>query len=238
VKPSAKYLRVDEVVEALRELNGEAEWREIEDRVTRRHGHSYRPYKDLRNFRHSMFQLVQRHCQGYQKFAGSIIFEKVRMGRFRLAPPRRVPQRKSQPPHTYKGILRNAVRYQPGGEGQDHRQLKEFIAANPQVIGLPERLRGKLEYRLPSGDCVDVLFDNAGEWIAVEVKARHSPDEDVVRGLFQCIKYHAVIEAYQTSRDLPPDARAVLVLEARLPEALIPLKNLLAVEVIDRVLSA
>jgi hypothetical protein len=113
--------------------------------------------------------------------------------------------------------------------------LKEFIAANPQVVGLPTGLRGELECPLPSGDCVDVLFENGDAWIAVEVKARHSPEADVVRGIFQCIKYQAVVEAYQTSLDLPPDARAILVLEAPLPPRLIPLKNMLGVEVLDQV---
>lgn len=241
--PFANYLRVEEVIAALKELGGEAEWRNIEALVTDKHGHSYAPYKDWDNFNKTMFQLVQQHCQGYRKFTGPVLFEKVRIGRFRLAPTFGPPTQPtgaiptSQVPtdDSYADVLSEATIFHPGGEGQDHQRLKEFIAGNPQTVGLPAGLKGMLEYPLPSGDCVDVLFQNGGAWVAVEVKGRHSPDADVVRGLFQCIKYHAVVEAYQTSQELPPDARAILVLEAPLPAPLVYLKDLLGVEVRDQV---
>ena len=113
--------------------------------------------------------------------------------------------------------------------------MKEFIAANLQVVGLPTGLRGELECPLPSGDCVDVLFENGDAWIAVEVKARHSPEADVVRGIFQCIKYQAVVEAYQTSSTCLPTLAPYLSLKRPLPPRLIPLKNMLGVEVLDQV---
>jgi len=91
------------------------------------------------------------------------------------------------------------------------------------------------EYLLPSGDSVDVLFRHGDEWIAVEVKSKLSPEADIVRGIFQCIKYQAMIEAYQASIELPQDARAILVIEAPLPRHLVPLKNMLGVEVLEGV---
>ena len=69
------HLRVEEVVQALKELGGEAEWRDIEALVTNKRGRSYVPYKDWNNFQKTMFQLVQQHCQGYQKFTGPVLFE-------------------------------------------------------------------------------------------------------------------------------------------------------------------
>jgi hypothetical protein len=236
--PFGSYLRLEEVTEALRELGGEAEWRDIEAFVTKTRGRSYAPYKDWDNFNKTMFQLVQQHCQGYQKFTGPVVFEKVRIGRFRLAQPTQPPGVIPTSPvstHSYEDVVADAATFHPGGEGQDHRRLKEFIAANPQIVGLPAGLKAMLEYPLPSGDCVDVLFQNGDAWIAVEVKGRHSPEADVARGIFQCIKYQAVVEAYQTSQELPPDARAILVLEAPLPARLVPLKDLLDVEVLDHV---
>lgn len=237
------YLRVEEAIDALRELGGEAEWRDIEALVTRKRGHSYAPYKDWDNFNKTMFQLVQQHCQGYRKFTGPVLFEKVRIGRFRLASPSGLPAPPfavtptSQLPTTdsYEHVVSEAATLQPRGEGPDHQRLKEFIAGNPQVISLPAGLQGIVEYALPSGDSVDVLFQNGDAWIAVEVKGRQSPEADVARGIFQCIKYRAVVEAYQASQEFPPDARAVLVLEAPLPARLVSLKDLLGVEVLDKV---
>jgi hypothetical protein len=236
--PPGSSLRLEEVSEALKQLGGEAEWRDIEARVTEKRGRSYAPYKDWDNFNKTMFQLVQQHCRGYQKFTGPVLFEKVRIGRFRLARPTQsisVNPPSQVPAHRYEHVVSDASTFHPGGEGQDHRRLKEFIAANPHVVGVPAGLTGMLEYPLPSGDCVDVLFQNGDAWLAVEVKGRHSPEADVARGIFQCIKYQAIVEAYQTSKELPPDARAILVLEASLPVRLVPLKDLLDVEVIDNV---
>ncbi len=67
------------------------------------------------------------------------------------------------------------------------------------------------------------------------MKSRHSPEVDLVRGIFQCIKYRAVIEAYQASQGLPQDGRAVLVPEELFPQRLVPLKNMLGVEVLENV---
>src|SRR5437870_5407135 len=79
------WLGVDEVIGALKELGGEAEWRAIRARVTQRRGNLYAPYKDWRNFNETMFQHVQQHCADYAKFTGQVLFEKVGGGRFRLA---------------------------------------------------------------------------------------------------------------------------------------------------------
>jgi hypothetical protein len=81
----------------------------------------------------------------------------------------------------------------------------------------------------------DVLFRDKDDWIAVEVKASISGVDDIVRGMFQCVKYRAVIEAYQATKSLSQSARTILVLESSLPDALIPLKNILGIEVIENV---
>ena len=135
----------------------------------------------------------------------------------------------------FEKVTQAAASFRGGGESEQHRRLKEYVAANPRIVDLPSRCAGLLEYPIPSGDSVDVLFLNGDERIAVEVKSRLSPESDVVRGIFQCIKYRAVLEAHDVSLGHPPNARAVLVLEGALPSSLIPLKNMLAVEVIDDV---
>lgn len=126
--------------------------------------------------------------------------------------------------------------FRAGGESEEHKRLKLFVAAHPESIGLGRNVgTGEVEHPLPSGDTVDVLFQHNGDWVAVEVKSSLSNNLDVARGLFQCVKYRAVIEAVQATRNLDQNARAVLVLEGAFPADLIGVKNTLGVEVIEKV---
>lgn len=120
-------------------------------------------------------------------------------------------------------------------EGKEHIAIKEFIQNNPHTIGLLHNSKvGEIEYPLSSGDRVDVFFSRRNIDIAVEVKPSNAPHGDLIRGIFQCIKYKAVIEAMQCAEDKVINARAILVTTATLSPRLIALKNTLGVEVIDR----
>ncbi len=67
---------------------------------------------------------------------------------------------------------------------------------NPQWVGLPNSLSpGEVEVSLHSGDSLDVLFFDSNRRIAVEVKGASAPVGEVIRGLFQCVKYEAVLDA-------------------------------------------
>lgn len=79
-----EYLDVAEVIRALQELGGEANWKEIEDRVALNRGGGYEPYLDWRNYKNTMFQLIQQHCEGYKKFRGTVYFTTVRTRRLSL----------------------------------------------------------------------------------------------------------------------------------------------------------
>ena len=104
------------------------------------------------------------------------------------------------------------------------------------MIGLPKSMgTGETEFRLPSGDSLDVSFTSRKLWVAVEVKSKLSVQADIVRGIFQCVKYQAILDAVVLAESRVHDARAVLVLESKLPPCLLSLSNLLAVEVIDGV---
>jgi len=121
-----------------------------------------------------------------------------------------------------------------GGESGQHRKFKEFVAANRSVVDLPPGTGGcKVEVRLPSGDSLDVAFQTASEWVAAEVKSSISSEVDLVRGLYQCVKYQAVMQAVEASENRERSARAVLVLEAEFPSHLVPLRNILGVTVYD-----
>jgi len=129
-----------------------------------------------------------------------------------------------------------AASFGGGGESTEHRKLKLHVAKNPETVGPPASVGpGKTEELLPSGDVLDVFFKHAMDRVAVEVKSALSSETDIVRGLFQCVKYRAVLEAQQASEGQPQSARAILALEAKLPTNLHALRNILGVELIDEI---
>jgi hypothetical protein len=139
----------------------------------------------------------------------------------------------------FSNVVRKASEPMPprgSGESDRHRALKAFVAQNPTLIGLPKRTPvGRNEVAIASGDCLDVSFHLGAEWIAAEVKTTLSDISDVVRGLFQCVKYRAVMEAVQAADGCARNARVILVLEGKLAHDLVPLRNTLGVEVCEGV---
>ncbi|MEZ5631573.1 MAG: hypothetical protein R3F09_12830 [Burkholderiaceae bacterium] len=123
-----------------------------------------------------------------------------------------------------------------GGEGPEHKRLKTYVAANPAIIGLSEKApHGRMEECLLSGDALDVSFQDRRLWVAAEVKSHISSELDIQRGLFQCVKYRAVMEAQAQAAGAEFDVRSVLVLGCALPTKLKPLKNMLGIEVIESI---
>ena len=122
------------------------------------------------------------------------------------------------------------------GEGAEHRALKNAVAQNPGWVGLRKGLSpGKTEAPLYSGDSLDVLFEDSRQRTAVEVKGRSASRRDIVRGLFQCVKYEAVLgaEARVSGRSL--DCEALLALGGVLPKDLVALRHTLGVKVFENV---
>ena len=121
-----------------------------------------------------------------------------------------------------------------GGEGAEHERLKEAVSVNPQWIGLSNSLSpGKIEANLRSGDSLDVLFSDSSRRIAVEVKGASAPVGEVIRGLFQCVKYEAVLDAEARVAGSRADCEAVLALGGSLPSELTPLRHTLGVKVFE-----
>lgn len=120
------------------------------------------------------------------------------------------------------------------GESQEHKRLKTLIAEHPAVVGLhPSTTPGETEFQFGSADAIDVLFKDERGWVGVEVKPARSDVADITRGLFQCVKYHALIEATQRVQQVRLSARVILALESPLPDELVPLRNVLGIEVCD-----
>ncbi|MER0202790.1 hypothetical protein C8R26_1525 [Nitrosomonas oligotropha] len=118
------------------------------------------------------------------------------------------------------------------GESKQHKKVKEFVAANPQVVGLPRNnSQGQTEYLFASGDKADVVFETENGYLGVEVKSIISNDPDLNRGLFQAVKYQALLRSEQKAIRRPPTARAVLVTERSLPVSLQNLADVLGIAV-------
>ena len=121
------------------------------------------------------------------------------------------------------------------GEGPHHKALKEYIYNHPVSIGLKNIDKKDTEYVLLSGDRLDVYFEQKdGTRIAVEVKSIVSPDDDILRGIYQCIKYKAVLDAENKAHGIFGKSHSLLVIEGVLSESNRQVKNSLGVEVVER----
>lgn len=120
-----------------------------------------------------------------------------------------------------------------GGESKEHLEFKELVAQNPKSIGLSEEIVSTtIEYKLASADEIDILFEFNKKLIGIEIKSKKSNDKDILRGIFQCIKYKAVLKAEQMLTN-QVDSDCFLVIEGDLTEKLRNVALLLKVNVIE-----
>lgn len=121
-------------------------------------------------------------------------------------------------------------------ESEAHKRLKDYIAHHPGAVRVKKSVApGETEYKLPSGDIPDVLFQSTRCRIAVEVKSHISNEDDLKRGIFECVKYRAILRACRSLESGTYEADALLAIEGSLPEGLIAVKNTLGVKVIENV---
>ena len=121
-----------------------------------------------------------------------------------------------------------------GGEGEEHKTLKEYILHNPHAIGIHKVIKAETEYILPSGDRLDIYFElENGNRVAVEIKPSTSPENDINRGIFQCIKYNAVLNAIKTLKCDKFNVRSVLVTSKGFSELNTRLAKELQIEYIE-----
>jgi hypothetical protein len=134
-------------------------------------------------------------------------------------------------------VLKSQAKEKGGvGEQEDHRRLKDYIACSPEVLGLPGYGQGQTEFPFPSADRIDVMFRHGDRWVGVEIKGPSSDDADLVRGLFQCVKYIALLEANIKSDLNKGYARVLMVSARQLPAAVKELKKILGIEVLDGII--
>ena len=123
-----------------------------------------------------------------------------------------------------------------GGESDEHLNLKEYVAKHPKLLGIRDNAQFEKEFSLPSGDRVDVAFVRNNGITLIEVKSRISSDDDLRRGIYQCVKYRGVYCAWRcdlldiSKRETQKFARAVLVTERALSQKLDDLAKTLKVD--------
>ena len=121
-----------------------------------------------------------------------------------------------------------------GGEGKEHKSIKEYICSNPESIGIKKVLFAKNEYDLISGDRLDVYFECKGKkHVAVEVKPSSSPEYDITRGIFQCVKYQAIMDAARVADYGNYDNEVIFVIAGIMSDKNKQLANDLRINFID-----
>ena len=128
-----------------------------------------------------------------------------------------------------KGKEKDGKRHGRGGEGANHRALRLKVLRNPSLVRRELRPEAtNTEVELLSGDRVDVVSITEDRTIAIEVKSRDSDWADLRRGVYQCVKYRAVMKAQDIRRNA--NVESWLVTETPLPPELKKLARRLGVQ--------
>lgn len=119
-----------------------------------------------------------------------------------------------------------------GGESTSHKELKEYIASHPKILGLKGKVRSYLEFTFPSGDRVDIAFDLGGNrWTVIEIKGEGSVQQTLI-GLFQAVKYRALQQAVLAFRKTDGKVDGFLVAPS-IPEKIKHLARLLNIKIAE-----
>lgn len=98
--------------------------------------------------------------------------------------------------------IARARKYGLGGEGREHKKLKEWLSEHPEKLGLTNVTNVAIEHTFPSGDSADLVFTHkAGRYTVVEVETTNP-----LPGAHQAIKYRVLLCA---EKGLDLDAREV-----------------------------
>ena len=123
------------------------------------------------------------------------------------------------------GSEKDGIRHARKGEGPNHEALRRWVMDNPDKVRRGyASFATDTEVVLDSADRVDVVYYGPDSTVVIEVKSIDSNDDDLRRGVFQCIKYRAVMEAMDIR--LEPRVETLLVTQRKLPNDLRPLLRL------------
>ena len=95
-------------------------------------------------------------------------------------------------------------------ESEAHKTLKEYIANNPEIIGLPKDCKATLEYSFKSPDRADIVFTLASsKRVAVEIELKGA--QNTLIGAWQAVKYRTLLCLEAEKPILSPDYESILV---------------------------
>ncbi|MGK9452203.1 hypothetical protein ACSSZE_13260 [Acidithiobacillus caldus] len=118
-------------------------------------------------------------------------------------------------------------------ESENHKKLKDWTSKNPKFFSAFGKFKsGIVEVTISSGDRLDAFLANHESRLAIEVKASNAPDDELFRGVFQCIKYRATLRAMQLADGEAPNAQAVLVTTRKVPSEVKSLAERLQVTIL------
>lgn len=130
--------------------------------------------------------------------------------------------------------IRSGKFYGTGGEGEGHKKLKEYIFNHPETLGFKNVKERDMEHILLSGDRLDVYFlQDDGSKIAVEIKPATSPDADVMRGLYQCVKYKTIMDSEDKVHGEKGNNKALLVIGGSLSPENQKVRDILDIVVVE-----
>lgn len=93
-----------------------------------------------------------------------------------------------------------------------------------------------IEHILPSGDRLDVYLElSDGTHVCIEVKPSISPEQEINRGIFQCVKYYAIMEAQRTIEGMDYAIEVLLVTTGKFSKLNITLANELCIDYADAI---
>lgn len=111
------------------------------------------------------------------------------------------------------GKIRTGGGYGSGGEGDDHKKLKEWVAQNPTRIGITNVKKTKIEYRFASEDIADIVFElDGGSYIVVEIETFNP-----YPGCHQALKYR-VLKCAELGLDIKSSNVEALLVAWTIPE--------------------
>lgn len=121
------------------------------------------------------------------------------------------------------------------GESEEHKKLKQYVSDHPDVLDFDndEIDFNQTEYLFASADRADVVIGTGNVLWGIEVKSFISNDADLLRGIFQAVKYQALLRAELKAKGCLPAAYGVLVVERELPEELQNMADDLDIEVYE-----
>ncbi len=88
-------------------------------------------------------------------------------------------------------------KYGISGESYAHKQLKRWVYDHPETVGIDDVVSEAMEYRFPTGDRADVVFNlQRGKFAVVEIET-----VDTFTGARQALKYK-VLKCMETGLDI------------------------------------